>query len=86
MFAKSTLLAALFAASTKLVSAAVPPGCLIAAINTQADPSDFGLICGSDSGKVKSAISSTCNSAEYEKAAMAAFQEICKSMGKTVCE
>lgn len=32
MFAKSTLLAALFAASTQLVSAAVPPGCLIAAI------------------------------------------------------
>ncbi|KAL8670258.1 MAG: hypothetical protein Q9168_005194 [Polycauliona sp. 1 TL-2023] len=84
MFAKSTLLAALFAASTQLVSAAVPPGCFIAAVNTQPDPSKLGLICGSDSGKVKSEISSTCKTAEYEKAAMAAFQDMCKSIGKTV--
>ncbi|KAL8861206.1 MAG: hypothetical protein Q9178_002422 [Gyalolechia marmorata] len=55
MFAKSTLLAALFAASTQLVAAAV-----------------------------QSEIRSACNTAEYEKAALAAFKEICGSIGKTV--
>ncbi|KAL8904231.1 MAG: hypothetical protein Q9171_007125 [Xanthocarpia ochracea] len=84
MFAKSTLLAALFAASTQLVAAAVPPACLIAAFNTQPVPGNLPLICGSDSGKVQSEIRSACNTAEYEKAALAAFKEICGSIGKTV--
>ncbi|KAL8842761.1 MAG: hypothetical protein Q9176_002397 [Flavoplaca citrina] len=75
MFAKSALLAALFAASTQLVSATVPPGCFIAAVNTRPDPSKLGLICGSDSGKVESAISETCNTAEHEEGAMAAFED-----------
>ncbi|KAL8895949.1 MAG: hypothetical protein Q9192_003346 [Flavoplaca navasiana] len=86
MFAKSALLAALFAASTQLVAATVPPACLIAAVNTRPDPSKLGLICGSDSGKVQSAISEACNTAEHEKAAMAAFADMCKNIGKTVCE
>ncbi|KAL8877365.1 MAG: hypothetical protein Q9198_004605 [Flavoplaca austrocitrina] len=85
MFAKSALLAALFAASAHLVAATVPPACLIAAVNTRPDPSKLGLICGSDSGKVESAISEACNTAEHEKAAMAAFEDMCKSIGKTVC-
>ncbi|KAI4269326.1 MAG: hypothetical protein LQ337_007349 [Flavoplaca oasis] len=84
MFAKSALLAAIFAASTQLVAATVPPACLIAAVNTRPDPSKLGLICGSDSGKVESAISEACNTAEHEKAAMAAFEDMCKNIGKTV--
>ncbi|KAL8785341.1 MAG: hypothetical protein Q9213_003406 [Squamulea squamosa] len=84
MFAKSTLLAAAFAASAQLVAAAVPPGCLIAAFNTQPVPGNLPLICGSDAGKVQTQIRAACNTAEYEKAALSAFKEICGSIGKTV--
>ncbi|KAL8770336.1 MAG: hypothetical protein Q9209_003972 [Squamulea sp. 1 TL-2023] len=84
MFARSTLLAAAFAASAQLVAAAVPPGCLIAAFNTQKVPGNLPLICGSDAGKVQTQIRAACNTEEYERAALAAFKEICGSIGETI--
>ncbi|KAL9008755.1 MAG: hypothetical protein Q9173_006152 [Seirophora scorigena] len=49
MYAKSTVLLALFAASAQLV-AATPPGCLIKAINTESEPSNLSVIPSGETG------------------------------------
>ncbi|KAL8744920.1 MAG: hypothetical protein Q9190_002901 [Brigantiaea leucoxantha] len=80
MFAsKSTLFAAIFALSTGLVAAA-PPSCLLAAVNTESNPADLPTICGPHSSKVKAELKKLCN--ENVDAAMEAFNDVCKSVGK----
>ncbi|MCJ1361587.1 hypothetical protein MMC16_000687 [Acarospora aff. strigata] len=80
--AKSTLFFALFAVSTRLAVAAVPPACLLAAVNTQPNPADLNTICGSDASKVQGQISKLCGS--NTDAAMSAFSSTCSAAGKTV--
>ncbi|KAL8829331.1 MAG: hypothetical protein Q9170_006215 [Blastenia crenularia] len=80
--AKSTLFLAIFAASTQLV-AALPPACLLAAINTESNPADLPTLCGSDSdsSKVQAQIKQLCGG--NTDAAMKAYKETCGSAGKT---
>ncbi|KAL8711621.1 MAG: hypothetical protein Q9220_004031 [cf. Caloplaca sp. 1 TL-2023] len=82
--AKSTLLAAIFAVSAQVVTANVPPGCLIAAINTESTPADTSLLCGADSAKVIAQIHTLCKSSAATDAAMSQYRDTCKSAGKTI--
>ncbi|KAL8733354.1 MAG: hypothetical protein Q9166_002178 [cf. Caloplaca sp. 2 TL-2023] len=84
MFAKSTLLVALFAASAQLVAANVPAACLLEAVNTQPNPVDTAALCGKDSSKVQSEIKNACKTSEHLKAAQQAYSDICNAAGKTV--
>ncbi|MCJ1244393.1 hypothetical protein MMC30_001591 [Trapelia coarctata] len=79
--AKTTILLALLAASSKLVAAG-PPACLLAAINTEPNPADLQAICGDGASKVESQIASLCGS--NTDAAMQAFVSSCSAAGKTV--
>ncbi|MCJ1225439.1 hypothetical protein MMC12_002088 [Toensbergia leucococca] len=79
--AKSTILLALFAASAQIV-AAVPPACLLAAVNTEQNPADLPTICGVDSPKVQNQIKNLCGG--NTDAALTAFYDVCKSAGVTV--
>nr|OQO26611.1 hypothetical protein B0A51_06673 [Rachicladosporium sp. CCFEE 5018] len=76
---KTTLLAVL-ATATSLVAAA-PPACLLAAVNTCPDPSDFKSICSSPD-TVTSYILKNCG--DNAQTALSAFEGLCKNAGQTV--
>ncbi|KAL9604971.1 MAG: hypothetical protein Q9219_000159 [cf. Caloplaca sp. 3 TL-2023] len=80
---KSALFLAIFAASTQIV-AALPPACLLAAVNTESDPADLPTICGSHASKVTAQIKQLCG--DNTDAAMKAFKETCGSAGETICK
>ncbi|KAL9068863.1 MAG: hypothetical protein Q9157_006367 [Trypethelium eluteriae] len=80
MFAKASLVFALFAASAQ-VAFAVPPSCLLDAINTQPNSADLKSICGKNAGAVKSAITSGCGSNIDD--AMSAFKKVCPGVDPT---
>ncbi|KAF2233811.1 hypothetical protein EV356DRAFT_188118 [Viridothelium virens] len=80
MFAKASLVFALFAASAQ-VAFAVPPSCLLDAINTQPNSADLKSICGKNAGAVKSAITSGCGSNIDD--AMSAFKKVCSGVDPT---
>ncbi|KAI4242243.1 MAG: hypothetical protein L6R40_004114 [Gallowayella cf. fulva] len=85
MFAKSTLLAALFAASAQLVAAnEIPPACMIAGVNTQPEPWNLAALCGKDSSKVQNEIRKACNSESTTTAALKAYKDRCDEAGKSV--
>jgi len=98
--AKTTILLALLAVSSKLVAAG-PPACLLAAIkydlclalkweeangcgSTESNPEDLQTICGDDASKVMNQIASLCGS--NKDTAMQAFVDTCSAAGKTVRE
>ncbi|KAA6410668.1 MAG: hypothetical protein FRX48_06091 [Lasallia pustulata] len=81
MFAKATLLLALFAASAHLAVAA-PPACLLAAVNTEPDPSNQTTVCGADASRVEAQIQNLCGN--NTGAAMSAFSSACSEAGHTV--
>ncbi|KZF25722.1 hypothetical protein L228DRAFT_266177 [Xylona heveae TC161] len=82
MFAKSSILFALFAASAQL-AAATPPACLLAAIGHQPNPADLPTICGVKASDVESDLKSDCASGTYS-AALSAFSSVCQAHGLTV--
>ncbi|KAK4496121.1 hypothetical protein PRZ48_012100 [Zasmidium cellare] len=81
MFAKLTTAFALFAVAAQ-VAVAAPPACLLAAVNTQDEPSDMKAVCGTGASAVKKYISSNCG--DNADAANDAFEEQCKDAGVTV--
>lgn len=82
MFAKLTTAFALFAVAAQ-VAVAAPPACLLAAVNTQDDPSDMKAVCSGGASEVKKYLSSNCG--DNADAANSAFEEQCKDAGVTVC-
>ncbi|MCJ1350927.1 MAG: hypothetical protein MMC33_000909 [Icmadophila ericetorum] len=76
-----TFLFAFFALTVQLVVGG-NPACLLGAINTEPDPTDYGTVCGQDASKVESQIQSLCGN--NVGAAMTAFSSICAAAGKTV--
>ncbi|KAK5689027.1 hypothetical protein LTS10_001007 [Elasticomyces elasticus] len=82
MFAKTTTLFALFTVAARLV-AATPPACLIAAVNTQPDPSALKAVCsGSNATAVEEYICKNCSSNAAD--ALSAFASVCSSAGVTI--
>jgi len=79
--AKSIIIFALLALAN--IVAAVPPACLLAAVNKQDNPADLAKICGSDSVSVQRDIVSVCDQSDISKA-LQAFAKSCGEAGKQV--
>jgi hypothetical protein len=71
---------ALFALSARVL--AVPPACLLNAVNEQDEPSDLSAICGSEAETVQQAIVDMCG--DNEEAAQSAFIATCSAAGSSV--
>ena len=77
---KTAIVLPLLALSVRVL--AVPPACLLDAVNTQDEPSDLGAICGNDSQDVQEAIASLCG--DNQSVAQSAFIATCSSAGSSV--
>jgi len=77
---KTSIILPLLALSVRVL--AVPPACLLNAVNTQDDPSDLSAICGSEAQDVQAAIASGCGN--NQKVAQSAFIATCSSAGSSV--
>lgn len=64
------------------VAFAIPPGCLLHAVNTQDEPSDLSAVCGDGALKVQSYMADNCGN--YEEDAQKAFIDTCSSAGTSV--
>ncbi|KAL1953252.1 hypothetical protein VTO42DRAFT_3340 [Malbranchea cinnamomea] len=80
--AKSTFLFAIFSFCSAVL--AVPPACLLAAVNTQPDQGDLDTICGKNSIKVQEEIVKACDNKEYLEEALEAFATACEESGNEV--
>lgn len=78
MFSKATIIATVLAVTQ--VAVATPPACLLAAVNTQQDPSDLKSVC--KASEVMSTLKSACHG-DYNTA-MAAYKSVCKGAGVTI--
>ncbi|KAK4551943.1 hypothetical protein LTR86_010735 [Recurvomyces mirabilis] len=82
MFAKPTTLFALLAVATRVL--ATPPACLIAAVNTQANPAAISAVCsGNNATAVESYICKNCT-ADTVQLAMSGFASVCAGAGVTI--
>ncbi|WPH01886.1 Hypothetical protein R9X50_00474000 [Acrodontium crateriforme] len=79
MFAKTTAILAVFSLAAQ-VAVATPPACLIAAVNTQPDPSNYKEVC--NSSDVVKYINSKCG--DNQATANSAFAAVCKAEGITI--
>jgi hypothetical protein len=80
MLSRTLLTATLFALAS--FTAAAPPGCLLGAVNTYADPADVKSVC--QSKDAAQTIQKFCGDAT--KDALSAFAEICMGAGVKVCK
>ncbi len=80
---KLSLILSVFASAIGVL-AAVPPACLLEAVNTQDDPSDLSAICGNEATDVQQAIASVCGN--NQSVAQSAFISTCSSAGSSVGE
>jgi hypothetical protein len=78
MFSKSALVLTFFVIAK--LATATPPACLLAAINTQDDPSEVSDIC--KSSKMEPTIISYCG--DNTQQALSDFASVCKGVGVTV--
>ncbi|KAI7354766.1 hypothetical protein KC367_g4681 [Hortaea werneckii] len=84
MLAKTTTLFALFSVATRFASAA-PPACLLAAVNTQPQPSALEAVCsGSNATEVENYICKHCGS--DAETAMSGFASVCSRAGIKIDE
>ncbi|GAB1731979.1 hypothetical protein NU195Hw_g232t1 [Hortaea werneckii] len=84
MLAKTTTLFALFSVATRFASAA-PPACLLAAVNTQPQPSALEAVCsGSNATEVEDYICKHCGS--DAETAMSGFASVCSRAGIKIDE
>ena len=77
---KTSIILPLLALSVRVL--AVPPACLLNAVNTQDDPSDLGAVCGKEAQSVQEAIASLCGN--NQKVAQSAFIATCSGAGSSV--
>jgi len=81
MFAsKVAILISLLALSSSVI--AMPPACLLAAVEQQPNPANLTAVCGVNGHKVQQVIASICGS--NVAAAESAFAATCSSAGQTV--
>ncbi|EER26137.1 GPI-anchored cell wall protein, putative [Coccidioides posadasii C735 delta SOWgp] len=83
MFSARAVLFVTVLALLNIFAVATPPGCLIAAINTQEDPSDMDVMCGSASKKVQNEIVKLCDDSNVQ-AALNAYSKSCSESGNKV--
>jgi hypothetical protein len=76
----SLQLLALIALSARVL--AVPPACLLNAVNEQDEPSDLSAICGREAETVQQAIVDMCG--DNEEVAQSAFIATCSAAGSSV--
>jgi hypothetical protein len=76
----SIQLLALLALSARVL--AVPPACLLNAVNEQDEPSDLSAICGREAETVQQAIVDMCG--DNEEVAQSAFIATCSAAGSSV--
>ncbi len=79
---KASIILPLLALAARVL-AAVPPACLLSAVNTQDNPSDLSSVCGSDALDAQEAIASIC-SGNAMSAAQSAFLSTCSGAGSSV--
>lgn len=78
---KTVLLSLLFAFIAQ-IALAIPPACLLHAVNTQEEPGDFDAVCGDGALTVQAHMAQNCGN--YEQNAQQAFIATCSSAGKSV--
>lgn len=61
---------------------AMPPGCLLHAVNTADAPGDMSAVCGDGAQDIQSHMASNCG--DFEEDAQKAFIDTCSSAGTTV--
>ncbi|KAF4551893.1 Hypothetical protein D9617_12g037830 [Elsinoe fawcettii] len=81
MFAKASFVFAAFAVAAQLASAQTPPSCLLAAVNTNANPADVKGICEKSSEFNDKLIDMCGNNVD---SAQKAFTTVCKNAGVAV--
>ncbi|TKA27193.1 hypothetical protein B0A50_04530 [Salinomyces thailandicus] len=82
MLLRPAVLFALSSLATRIAVAA-PPACLIAAVNTQPDPSDLNAVCsGGNATEVKRHLCKQCGS-NFD-IAMSGFSGVCSQAGVTI--
>ncbi|KAF2223271.1 hypothetical protein BDZ85DRAFT_249271 [Elsinoe ampelina] len=81
MFAKASFVFAAFAVAAQLASAQAPPACLLAVVNTNANPADVQGIC-KKSSEFNDKLIDLCG--DNVDAAQKAFTSVCKNAGVTV--
>lgn len=81
---KTTLLFSTLVLAVR-VFAAVPPACLLNAVNTQDLPGDLDAICGDDALEIQGAIASLCTG-DNVSIAQSAFISTCSVAGSSVGE
>ncbi|KIV88479.1 hypothetical protein PV10_08162 [Exophiala mesophila] len=79
---KTTLLFSTLALAVR-VFAAVPPACLLNAVNTQDLPGDLDAVCGDDALEIQEAIASLCTG-DNVSIAQSAFISTCSVAGSSV--
>lgn len=77
---KTSIILPLLALSVRVL--AIPPACLLDAVNTQEEPSDLSAICGNDAEEVQGAIASLCG--DNQSVAQSAFIATCSGAGSSV--
>jgi len=77
---KTSVVLSLLALSVRVL--AIPPACLLDAVNTQDEPSDLAAICGNESKDVQQAIASLCG--DNQSVAQSAFIATCSGAGSSV--
>lgn len=78
---KTVLFSLLFAFIAQLAFA-IPPACLLHAVNTQDEPGDLNSVCGNGALTVQSHMAINCG--KWEQDAQKAFIATCSSAGKSV--
>lgn len=81
MYARSTVVLALVAIAARL-AVALPPACLLGAVNSQPNPADLESICGDKASEVQSQIEDLCGN--DVDVALDEFDKTCESAGYTV--
>lgn len=79
---RTSIVLPLLALSVRVL--AIPPACLLNAVNTQDEPSDLEAICGSDAEDVQQAIVDLCG--DSQSAAQSEFIATCSAAGSSVGE
>ena len=77
-----TTVFALFFALFARVAFAIPPACLLHAVNTADAPGDFSAVCGDGATDVQSYMASNCG--DSEEVAQKAFIATCSAAGTAV--
>ena len=77
-----TIIFATLLAFIAQIAFAIPPACLLHAVNTQNEPGDLSAVCGNGALTVQSYMAQNCGN--FESDAQKAFLATCSSAGTSV--